>query len=142
MSQLYSARMELEDSDEHLVLADAISKEPLGPAVRQDDPHWATLVKWVHFALLDAEELGVGAATIEEALASKKADVRRLLGLEGNFGEKLGLTNDWAANMLRSVGNYGDIYDRNLGTGSELGIPRGMNQLWHLGGIQYAPPVR
>lgn len=142
MSQLYSERLKLDDPAEHLILADAISKEPLGPAVRQDDPRWATVVKWVLFALLNAEELGVGAATIEDALQSKKPDVRRLVGLEGDFGEELGLANDWAVNLLRSVGNYGEIYDRNLGVDSDLGIPRGMNQLWSLGGIQYAPPVR
>ncbi len=142
MSQLYAERLELDDADEHLVLADAISKEPLGPVVRQDDPKWATLVRWVYFALLDAEELGVASDTIDEALASKKPDVRRLVGTEGNFGEQMGLTNSWAVDAVRLVGNYGEIYDRNLGTGSPLGIPRGMNQLWNLGGIQYAPPIR
>jgi general L-amino acid transport system substrate-binding protein len=142
MSQLYSERQKLDDSDEHVVLADAISKEPLGPVVRVGDPHWATLVKWVHFALLDAEELGVRTTNLEEALASKKPDVRRLLGLDGAFGEDLGLSKDWVLNMIRSVGNYGEIYDRNLGADSDLAIPRGMNQLWNLGGIQYAPPVR
>jgi general L-amino acid transport system substrate-binding protein len=142
ISQLYAQRLSLSDRDEHLILPDTISKEPLGPAVRQDDPAWATLVKWVHFALLGAEELGVGADTIEQALASEKPDVRRLVGKEGSFGEDMGLSNSWAVNMLRTVGNYGDIYDRNLGTGSPLGIPRGLNQLWSLGGIQYAPPIR
>jgi general L-amino acid transport system substrate-binding protein len=142
VSQLYAERLRLPDRDEHLILPDAISKEPLGPAVREDDPKWATLVKWVHFALLNAEELGVGLDTIEAALTSTKPNVRRLLGGEGTFGEDMGLAKDWAANMLKSVGNYGDIYDRNLGSGSPLGIPRGLNQLWGLGGIQYAPPIR
>jgi len=142
MSQLYAERLRLPDRDEHLILPDAISKEPLGPVVRQDDPKWVTLVKWVHFALLDAEELGVGLDTIDDARASTKPDVKRLLGGEGSFGEDLGLAKDWAAGMLKSVGNYGDIYERNLGSGSPLGIPRGLNQLWSLGGIQYAPPIR
>jgi general L-amino acid transport system substrate-binding protein len=142
MSQLYSQRLNLDDADEHVILPDAISKEPLGPAVRQDDPNWALLVKWVHFALLDAEELGVSSATVDEALESTKPDVRRLVGAEGKFGEGLGLSNDWATKVVRQVGNYGEIYERNLGTKSKLGIPRGMNQLWNLGGIQYAPPVR
>lgn len=142
ISQLYAERLRLPDGDEHLILPDTISKEPLGPAVRQDDPQWATLVKWVYFALLNAEELGVGADTIDKAVASSNPKIRRLLGLEGDFGEELGLSHDWAANMLRSVGNYGDIYERNLGSGSPLGIPRGLNQLWSLGGIQYAPPIR
>ena len=81
-------------------------------------------------------------STIDQALASTKPDVRRLVGIEGTFGSELGLANDWAANIVRQVGNYGEIYDRNLGTKSKLGIPRGMNQLWNLGGIQYAPPLR
>ena len=142
MSQLYSQRLQLPDRDEHLILADAISKEPLGPAVRQDDPKWATLVKWVLFALLNGEEMGVGTDTIDEALASEKPETKRLVGREGAFGEQLGLANDWAVAVLRTVGNYGEIYERNLGTGSEFGIPRGMNQLWNRGGILYAPPIR
>ncbi|MCB1488180.1 MAG: amino acid ABC transporter substrate-binding protein [Bauldia sp.] len=142
MSQLYAERLELDDADEHLVLADAISKEPLGPVVRQDDPKWATLVRWVYFALLDAEELGIASDTIDEALASAKPDVRRLVGTEGNFGEQMGLSNSWAADTVRLVGNYAEIYERNLGTGSPLGIPRGMNQLWNRGGLQYPPPIR
>jgi general L-amino acid transport system substrate-binding protein len=142
MSQLYSERLKLTDKDEHVILADAISKEPLGPVVREDDPEWATLVKWVHFALLNAEELGVNSATVEEALASTKPDVRRLVGTDGSFGEGLGLSKDWIVAMVRQVGNYGEIYDRNLGTDSDLGIPRGLNQLWNLGGIQYGPPIR
>ena len=142
MSQLYAERLRLTDRDEHLILPDAISKEPLGPVVRQDDPKWATLVKWVHFALLNAEELGVGIDTIDAAITSTKPDVQRLVGTDGKFGEDMGLSKDWAANILKSVGNYGEIYDRNLGTGSALGIPRGLNQLWSLGGIQYAPPIR
>jgi len=142
ISQLYAERLRLPNKDDHLVLPNTISKEPLGPAVRQDDPAWATLVKWVFFALLDAEELGVGLDTIEEALTSEKPAVRRLVGNEGNYGEDIGLSNNWAADILKSVGNYGEIYDRNLGTGSPLGIPRGLNELWSLGGIHYAPPIR
>jgi general L-amino acid transport system substrate-binding protein len=142
VSQLYAERLRLDDADEHVILADVISKEPLGPSVRQDDPKWATLVKWVHFALLNAEELGVASETIEEALASKKPEVRRLVGLEDSFGEQLGLSKQWAADVVRAVGNYGEIYERNLGSGSELGIPRGLNHLWNRGGIQYAPPIR
>lgn len=142
MSQLYALRGTLANKDEQLILADTISKEPLGPAVRQDDPKWATLVKWVYFGLLDAEELGVNSQNTDAALASQKPDVRRFAGLDGSFGTWLGLENDWAVTMVKAVGNYGEIYDRNLGSGSALGIPRGMNQLWNLGGIQYAPPIR
>jgi len=142
MSQLYSLRLDLDQPDEQLILPDAISKEPLGPVVREDDPKWATLVRWVHFALLDAEELGIASDTIDAALQSKKPDVRRLVGLDGNFGEQIGLSNSWVVDMVRQVGNYGEIFDRNIGGDSPLGIPRGMNQLWNLGGIQYAPPIR
>jgi len=142
ISQLYAERLSLPNKDDHLILPDAISKEPLGPVVRQDDPAWATLVKWVPFSLINAEELGVGLDTIEEALDSDKPAVKRLVGNQGSFGEEIGLSKSWAADILKSVGNYGDIYKRNLGTGSNLGIPRGLNQLWSLGGIMYAPPIR
>jgi len=141
VSQLYAQRAKLAAPGDHLILPDVISKEPLGPVVREDDPKWATLVKWVHFALIDAEELGVASDRIDEALQSNKPAVRRLVGLDGKFGDELGLTNHWVVNILRSVGNYGEIFERNLGTGSALGIPRGINQLWNLGGIQYAPPI-
>jgi general L-amino acid transport system substrate-binding protein len=142
ISQLYAERLSLPDKDEHLILPDAISKEPLSPVVRQDDPAWATLVKWVLFALINAEELGVDINTVDEALVSEKPAVKRLVGSQGSFGEDIGLPESWATDILKTVGNYGDIYTRNLGTGSELGIPRGLNQLWSLGGILYAPPIR
>jgi general L-amino acid transport system substrate-binding protein len=142
MSQLYAERLKLDDADEHIVLPDAISKEPLGPAVRMDDPAWATLVKWVYFALLNAEELGISSQTVAEAASSEKPEVRRFMGVDGAFGEEMGLSNDWAARMVAAVGNYAEIYERNLGVDSPLGIPRGMNQLWSRGGIQYAPPIR
>lgn len=142
MSQLYAERLNLAEPDEHIILPDAISKEPLGPAVRTDDPQWATLVKWVYFALLNAEELGVASDTVDAALNSEKPEVRRLVGVEGKFGEEMGIANDWVVRMVRAVGNYGEIYERTLGFDSALGIPRGMNQLWSRGGIQYAPPIR
>ncbi len=142
MSQLYALRLELADPDEHLILADTISKEPLGPVVRQSDPAWATLVKWVLFALLDAEEMGISSETIDGALQSDKPAVRRFVGKDGDFGTDMGLANDWAVHMIRLVGNYGEIFDRNLGVESRLGISRGMNQLWNLGGIHYPPPIR
>jgi general L-amino acid transport system substrate-binding protein len=140
-SQLYALRARLASPGDHVILPDVISKEPLGPVVRADDPKWATLVKWVHFALIDAEELGVASDRIDAALQSSKPAVRRLVGLDGKFGEELGLGNQWAVDVVRKVGNYGEIFERNLGTGSPLGIPRGINQLWNLGGIQYAPPI-
>ena len=99
-------------------------------------------MKWVHFAMLNAEELGVRPTRSTRRWPRNKPDVRRLVGAEGKFGEQLGLGTDWASRMVRPVGNYGEVYDRNLGAESQLGIPRGMNHLWNRGGIQYAPPFR
>ena len=127
---------------DHIVLPEIISKEPLGPAVRQDDVKWLNIVKWTQFAMLNAEELGVGARNIDEAMKSQRPAVSRLLGPEGNFGEQLGLTNDWAARIVRLVGNYGEVFEANVGTNSKLAMPRGINSLWDRGGIQYAPPIR
>lgn len=142
VSQLHSERLSLTRPDDHVILPDVISKEPLGPVVRADDMKWFTLVKWVNYALVNAEEIGVSAANIEEAKVSKKTNVRRFVGSEGKFGEQLGLDATWALNAVRAVGNYGEIFERNVGDGSKLGIPRGINQLWNMGGILYAPPIR
>jgi general L-amino acid transport system substrate-binding protein len=141
-SGLYATRLTLTNPDDHVVLPEIISKEPLGPVVRQGDDQWFNVVKWVHFALLNAEELGVTQANVDEMKAGENQDIRRLLGADGTFGEAIGLTNDWAANLIKAVGNYGEIFDRNVGAGSKLGIARGLNALWTKGGIQYAPPVR
>ena len=124
------------------VLPDIISKEPLGPVVRQGDAQWFTIVKWVHYALLNAEELGVTKANVDEMLGSANPDVKRLLGKEGDFGKGLGLDNDWAVRIVKQVGNYGEIFERNVGSGSRLKIERGINDLWTKGGLQYAPPIR
>jgi general L-amino acid transport system substrate-binding protein len=142
VSQLYSERLSYQRPDDHTILPDVISKEPLGPVVRASDVKWFTIVKWVNFALINAEELGVTSKNIEEAKASRKPDVRRLIGTEGKFGEQMGLDNAWALNAIRAVGNYGEIFERNVGTETKLGIPRGINQLWSMGGILYAPPIR
>jgi general L-amino acid transport system substrate-binding protein len=141
-SGLYATRLKLTNPDDHIVLPEVISKEPLGPAVRQGDDKWANVVKWVHFALLNAEELGVTQANVDQMKTSENQDIRRLLGADGTFGEGIGLTNDWAANAIKAVGNYGEIFERNVGAGSKIGIARGLNALWSKGGIQYAPPVR
>ena len=103
---------------------------------------WHNIVKWVNFALINAEELGVSSANIQEAQRSEKPEVRRFVGAEGDLGRMLGLSADWAVRAVAAVGNYGEIYERNVGTGSRLGIPRGLNQLWNQGGILFAPPVR
>ncbi len=110
--------------------------------VRQRDDDWMMIVKWTLYAMINAEELGVSSKNIDEALKSKKPDVMRLVGTEGAYGEALGLTRDWAVRIIRHVGNYGEVYERNVGSGSKLKIPRGLNQLWSAGGIQYAPPIR
>ncbi|MPZ37692.1 MAG: transporter substrate-binding domain-containing protein [Rhizobiales bacterium] len=141
-SQLFAARLRLDAPDDHVVLPDIISKEPLGPFVRFGDDQWLGIVKWTHFAMVNAEELGVSSKTIDEALKSNKPDVKRLVGIDGNYGEQMGLTNDWAVRIIRHVGNYGEVFERNVGTGTKLAIPRGINSLWTNGGIQYAPPIR
>jgi len=142
VSQLYALRLNLAKPDDHVILPDVISKEPLAPVVRQRDDDWMMIVKWTLYAMINAEELGVTSQNIDEALKSKKPDVMRLVGTEGSYGEDLGLTRDWAVRIIRHVGNYGEVYDRNVGSGSKLHIPRGLNQLWNAGGIQYAPPIR
>jgi general L-amino acid transport system substrate-binding protein len=142
VSELYALRLNLTKASDHIILPDVISKEPLAPVVRQRDDDWMMIVKWTLYAMINAEELGVTSKNIDEALKSKKPDVMRLVGTEGAYGEELGLTRDWAARIIRHVGNYGEVYERNVGSGSKLGIPRGLNQLWSAGGIQYAPPIR
>ena len=142
VSQLYALRLNLSKPDDHVILPDVISKEPLAPVVRQRDDDWMMIVKWTLYAMINAEELGVTSKNIDEALKSKKPDVMRLVGTEGAYGEALGLTRDWAVRIIRHVGNYGEVYERNVGSGSKLKIPRGLNQLWSAGGIQYAPPIR
>jgi general L-amino acid transport system substrate-binding protein len=142
VSQLYALRLNLGKPGDHAILPDIISKEPLAPVVRERDDDWMLIVKWTLYAMINAEELGITSQNIDEALKSKKPDVMRLVGTEGSYGEDLGLTKDWAARIIRHVGNYGEVYDRNVGSGSKLDIPRGLNQLWSAGGIQYAPPIR
>ena len=141
-SGLYAVRLQMAAPDDHVVLPEIISKEPLGPAVRQGDDKWFDIVKWTHYAMINAEELGVSSKNIGEFANSENPDIKRLLGTEGKNGEQLGLANDWAANIIKQVGNYGESYDRNVGAGSPLKIARGLNNLWNKGGIQYAPPIR
>jgi general L-amino acid transport system substrate-binding protein len=142
VSQLYALRLNFAKPTDHTILPDVISKEPLAPVVRQRDDDWMMIVKWTLYAMINAEELGVTSKNIDEALKSKKPDVMRLVGTDGSYGEDLGLTKDWAARIIRRVGNYGEMYERNVGAESKLHIPRGLNQLWNAGGIQYAPPIR
>jgi len=142
VSQLYAMRLKLANTADHVVLPEIISKEPLGPVVRHGDDQWFDIVKWVLFAMLNAEELNVTQKNLDEQLKSPNPEIKRLLGAEGNFGEQLGLTRDWVVRIMKQVGNYGESFDRNVGAGSRLGIERGLNRLWNKGGIQYAPPVR
>ena len=142
VSQLYALRLKLSNPGDHDILPDVISKEPLAPVVRHKDDDWLLIVKWTLFAMVNAEELGITSKNVDQALKSKKPDVMRFVGTEGDYGEELDLTKDWAVRIIRHVGNYGEVYERNVGMGSKLGIPRGLNQLWNAGGILYAPPIR
>jgi general L-amino acid transport system substrate-binding protein len=141
-SQLYGLRVKLAKPEDAVVLPDVISKEPLGPVVRQGDDAWFNIVRWTLFAMINAEELGVTSANVEEMKSSSNPEIRRLLGLEGSLGKGLGLAEDWAYQVVRQVGNYGESFARNVGGGSPLKIERGLNALWRDGGLQYAPPIR
>jgi len=131
------------DPSEHVILPDLISKEPLGPLVRRGDDEWTTIVKWVIYGLLEAEEYGVTAANVDDLKTSSKDPVvGRLLGSTEDTGKLLGLDKEWLARAVKTTGNYGEIFERNVGPKSALQLPRGLNNLWNKGGIQYAPPVR
>jgi general L-amino acid transport system substrate-binding protein len=141
-SGLAGERLRLANANDHIILPEIISKEPLGPVVRHGDDQWFDIVKWTHYAMLSAEELGITRANVDDQMKSDNPDVKRLLGTEGKHGEGLGLTNDWAYRIVKQVGNYGEIFERNVGQGSNLKIARGLNALWNKGGLQFAPPVR
>jgi len=140
-SGLYAQRLKLKDASKHIVLPEIISKEPLGPVVRQGDDQWFNLVKWTVYAMVNAEEMGVTSANVDSKKDGNPGE-KRLLGVEGNFGKNLGVGNDWAYNIVKMVGNYAESFDRNVGPDTPLGIARGVNALWSKGGIQYAPPIR
>jgi general L-amino acid transport system substrate-binding protein len=142
VSGLYADRLKLSNPADHAVLPEVISKEPLGPMVRHGDDQWFDLVKWVLFAMVDAEELGITQKNVDDKAKSDNPELKRVFGTDGNLGESLGVTKDWVSRIIKAVGNYGESFDRNVGAGSKLGIARGLNQLWNKGGIQYAPPIR
>jgi general L-amino acid transport system substrate-binding protein len=142
VSALYAERLRLLAAEHHVILPEVISKEPLGPVVRHGDDQWFDIVKWTHFAMVTAEELGVDRKSVDLALKSPNPEIQRLLGIDGKHGEALGLTNDWAYRIIRKVGNYGEIFEKNLGRSSPLGMNRKLNSLWTEGGLQYAPPIR
>ncbi len=142
-SGLAAERLKFANPADYIILPELISREPLGPAVRRGDENFAALVRWTHFAMLNAEDLGVTRGNVEQMRASStNPETRRLLGTDGKFGETLGLTNDWAYRIIRHVGNYGESFDRNVGAGSRLGLARGSNALWSKGGLQYPYPIR
>jgi general L-amino acid transport system substrate-binding protein len=141
-SSLYSERLRLANANDHILLPEIISKEPLGPVVRQGDDQWFDIVKWTLFAMINAEEFDITSKNIDEMKTSTNPDIKRFVGIEGNYGEQLGLPKDWAVSIVKLVGNYGEVFERNVGSGSPLKIDRGLNKLWNKGGIQYAPPIR
>ncbi len=141
-SGLYAERLRLADMDQHIILPEIISKEPLAPVVRHGDDQWFDIIKWTHYAMLNAEEFGITKANVMTQVNSTNPEIKRLLGSEGKFGEATGLSNDWAVRIIRHVGNFGEIFETNVGSGSRLKIARGQNSLWTNGGLQYAPPVR
>ena len=141
-SGLYAERLKASAADDHIVLPEIISKEPLGPATRQGDAQWTDIVRWTHMAMVNAEELGVTKANVDQMKTSANPEIKRLLGTEGKFGEQIGLPNDWAYRIVKLVGNYGESFDKNVGSGSPLKIQRGQNALWSKGGQQYGIPIR
>jgi general L-amino acid transport system substrate-binding protein len=141
-SGLYANRLKLANPNDHMVLPEIISKEPLGPMVRHGDDQWFDIVKWTLFAMVNAEELGVTSKNVDEKAKIENPELKRVLGTDGNFGEQLGLTKDWVVRIVKAVGNYGEVFDRNVGSGSPLAINRRLNNLWNKGGLQYAPPIR
>jgi len=141
-STLHGVRLSLDDPESFVVLPDVISKEPLGPVVRHGDDNWFDIVKWSLYAMIAAEELNVNSKNVEEMKINNNRSVRHLLGQEGSVGKGLGLKNDWIYQIIKQVGNYGEIFDRNFGAKSSLKVDRGLNNLWNNGGLQYSPPMR
>lgn len=141
-SALYAHRLGMDDPDAVVVLPELISKEPLGPAVRQGDQQWFDIVKWTLFTMLHAEDLGVSSISVDDMKNSNDPDIRRLIGLDGPKGKGLGLPDDWSFQVIKQVGNYSESFERTIGMSSELKVRRGYNALWRDGGIQYAPPIR
>ncbi len=142
LSALAAHRTQFQDPSAHILLPEVISKEPLGPLVRQGDDSFYNLAKWVLFALIEAEELGVTQENVAQMLTSTNPNIRRLLGVEGEIGAALGVSPDWGVNVIKAVGNYGEMFERNLGTNTPVGLERGLNALWFNGGLMYAMPMR
>ncbi len=141
-SQLAGLRASFPNPEEHVILPEIISKEPHSPVVRHGDDQWFDIIRWTFFALLTAEEFGITAANVDSHLNSQNPEIRRLLGDSGDHGPLMGLDRRWAFNAIKAVGNYGEIFERNLGQGSPIKLARGLNDLWTRGGLMYAPPIR
>jgi general L-amino acid transport system substrate-binding protein len=143
-SGLAAIRSAFPKPDDHVILPETVSKEPLGPVVRHGDNNWGDIVRWTLNGLIEAEEQGVSSANVDQMLTSTNPGIRRLLGTEGNIGEGMGLTKDFMVRVIKAVGNYGEVYERNVGPKTPIGIPRdgSLNALWNKGGILYAPPFR
>ena len=142
-SGLAAHRSKLANPDQHVILDDTISKEPLGPVVRHGDNQWKDIVTWALFVQVNAEEMGISSKNVDQ-IKSGTTDpgIKRLLGVEGDMGAQLGLPAEWAYNIIAKVGNYGEVFERNVGPSTPVGLPRGINKLWTDGGVMYAPPVR
>jgi general L-amino acid transport system substrate-binding protein len=141
-SQLYGLRTIMQDPKAHIVLPEIISKEPLGPVVRQGDDVWFNVVRWSLNAIKAAEEHGITSQNATKMKNSNNPTVKRILGTEGNMGANLGLNADWAYQIIKQVGNYGEIFERNVGVNTPLNIERGINAMWSKGGLQFSPPFR
>lgn len=141
-SGLYANRLKLTNPGDHVVLPEIISKEPLGPVVRQGDDQWFNIVRWALNAMINAEELGVSSANVDDMKGSENPAVKRLLGVEGAFGESIGISNDWGYNIIKQVGNYEESFNAHVGPDTPLAIARGVNALWSDGGVLYAAPIR
>ena len=141
-SGLAATRATFPSPSDHMILPEIISKEPLGPATRQGDDQWADIVRWVYNATVTAEELGVTSSNVDSMKSSNNPEILRMLGVEGSQGEELGLSKDWAYQIIKQVGNYGEIFERNIGENTPIGLARGLNDLWTRGGLQYSPPFR
>jgi len=142
-SGLYSTRAaNAPNPDDYVILPEIISKEPLGPVVRHGDNQFGDIVRWAQYAMIEAEEYGITSKNVDEMLKSDNPSIKRILGVTPGMGKALGVSETWVYDIVKQVGNYGEVYDRHLGPGSPLKIDRGLNRLWKDGGIQYAPPIR
>ncbi|MEO1329887.1 MAG: amino acid ABC transporter substrate-binding protein [Pseudomonadota bacterium] len=141
-SALAANRLKLTEPDAHVVLPETISKEPLGPVVRRGDEDFMAIVRWTHYAMINAEEMGITSANVDEMKGSDNPSIKRLLGVEGDFGAELGVSADWAYNIIKQVGNYEESYNRNVGPDTPVKLSRGVNSLWTDGGLQYGAPIR